>query len=191
MLNSSTLDSNLLIMDTVTGGLDPNRHSLLSIGLVSACGEHQRELFVLEDELCTNPESMIVNGIDLDWLKANAKSPQVTCDLIDELLEAIPGDQFVLVGHNIAFDLSFLRRLYHLAERPMPSALSHRSIDTHSLLWMLAQRGLIPERACSSDGAFQHFNVAPTEELRHTALGDAVATRLLLVKILELSERLS
>ena len=67
----------------------------------------------------------------------------------------------------------------------MPPQFSHRSIDTHTLLWTLASLGMVPPSACSSDGAFGHYKVSPPKELRHTALGDALATRDLLEAILD------
>jgi len=54
--------------------------------------------------------------------------------------------------------------------------VSHRSVDTHSLLKLLSWMGRIPEAACSSDGALAHFGVVVPVPERHTALGDARAT---------------
>ena len=180
----------ILVIDTETGGLNPQEHSLLSLGMTSWCGQHAQEFFVLEDQLVTNPRSMEINRIDLDWLRVHGKSPQDTCEHIDAFINRIPQRPLILAGHNISFDLAFLRRLYRLAERPLPKAFSHRSIDTHSLLWLLAQRGDIPMSACTSDGAFAHFDIEIPEEQRHTALADAIATHELLQKILRLFENL-
>ena len=79
-----------------------------------------------------------------------------------------------------------MKRLYRVAERPWPTRLSHRVIDTHSLLWFSAQNGLIPVEACSSDGAFSYFTCEPPSHLRHSALGDAIATKHLLNQLFKL-----
>lgn len=175
----------IVVIDTETGGLDPYHHSLLSIGLVSWCGRYQTELFVIEDELNTNPRSMEINKIDLNWLKTVGKSPADVCDQIDHFIQELPVHPVIFAGHNIAFDLAFLKRLYHLASRALPSTISHRSLDTHTLLWLLSDRQGGDAHLCTSDGAFQHFGVSPPEQLRHTALGDAMATRDLLVQLLD------
>jgi DNA polymerase III subunit epsilon len=183
---SSKLLDSILIIDTETGGLDPNQHSILSLGFVTWDQQQQQEFFVLEEQLLTTPRSMEINQIDLQWLKKNGKSPIEVCEQIDQFLSTVNATRpLMLVGHNISFDLAFLKRLYHLSHRSFPDDFSHRSLDTHSLLWILAQQGRIPWQACSSDGAFQYFNVSPPANLRHTALGDAIATRHLLVKIME------
>ena len=180
--------SQVIILDTETGGVDHRHHSILSIGLVSWDQKHQHEIFVLEPVLQTNPRSMEINRIDLEWLKATGVNPAEACRQMDAFFEQCGWKEgetpFLLAGHNLAFDLAFLRRLYDLADRPMPPYFSHRSIDTHSLLWTLASLGVLPPSVCSSDGAFKHYQVAPPQELRHTALGDALATRDLLEAIL-------
>ena len=178
--------SRILVLDTETGGLNPDQHSLLSIGLVSWDQRHQRELFVAEPQLRFDPRSMEVNGIDLDWIRREGLHPLRACEALEAFIDEIEAPRpFLIAGHNISFDLAFIRRLYRVAQRPLPSAFSHRSIDTHTLLWALAAVGRLPKEACSSDGAFRHFDVAPPQELRHTALGDAVATRALLERLLD------
>ena len=91
------------------------------------------------------------------------------------------------MGHNIAFDIAFLQRLYRLAGATYAADFSHRTVDTHSLLWALMSAGKLPD-VRSSDAAFAHFDIAPPPALRHTALGDAVATRELVERLLDLLE---
>jgi len=182
---------NILVIDTETGGLNPQEHSILSLGMTSWCGQYQQEFFILEEHLCTNPRSMQINRIDLTWLKEHGLSPEKTCEQIDQFLTHLSHRPLILVGHNISFDLAFIRRLYRLAHRDVPSDFSHRSLDTHSLLWLLAQQGHIPASACTSDGAFEYFDIHVPEDLRHTALADAIATRELLHKILTRFESLT
>ncbi len=177
----------VVVFDTETGGLDPLNHSLLSIGLVSGDGTQRTEVFVREPQLVTNPRSMEVNGIDLAWLDRNGLSPVEAVDAVEMFIEGLRVPRPVMmVGHNIAFDVAFMRRLYALADRPIPRDFSHRTVDTHTLLWSLAATGKLPDDATSSDGAFAFFEIAPPPEARHTALGDAIATRELLLRLLPL-----
>jgi DNA polymerase III epsilon subunit-like protein len=86
----------------------------------------------------------------------------------------------------VAFDLAFTRRLYRLADRSLPDFFGHRTLDTHTLLWALRSVGRLPVHVIGSDAAFAHFGIEPAPEDRHTALGDARATRALLDALLGL-----
>lgn len=179
----------VVVIDTETGGLDPLRHSIMSVGLVDYSGAHRLEVFVAEPEIVADPRSLAVTGIDLDWLRAHGVRPDEACDRIEAWLDGLGlGRPLLAAGHNVAFDLAFMRRLYHLAGRRVPLDFCHRSLDTHTLLFTLASMGRVPATARSSDGAFAHFGVAPPAHLRHTALGDAVATRDLLERLFALCE---
>ena len=174
----------VVVIDTETSGLDPYQHSLLSIGLVPLYTEERLELFVSEPSILADPRSMAIHGIDLEWLSTVGESPKVICERFETFLAHHSHSPVILAGHNITFDLRFMKRLYRLADRPWPTLISHRSLDTHSMLWQLAASGQIPFDACSSDGAFRYFNCAPLPQERHSALGDALSTRELLRLIL-------
>ncbi len=178
-----------IVLDTETGGLDPLTQSLLSVGLVDWTGERALEFLVKEPEIVTVPESMKVNHIDLEKLKAEGLTPVQACERLEQYVEdcsRAAGEQVMLVGHNVAFDIAFLRRIHKIANYPFSQVFSHRTVDTHTLLWALVQRGKLPPEVMSSDAAFAHFGLMPPEALRHTALGDAWATRDLLLKLLEM-----
>ncbi len=185
------MKSNLkfVVLDTETGGLDPLKHSLLSVGLVDSTGQKSLGFFVCEPEISTDPESMAINRLDLDQVRREGLTPLEATERLDAFmaeLSADTGARAMVVGHNIAFDIAFLRRLYHLANRPFPQEFSHRTVDTHSLLWALCACDRLPEGVTGSDAAFAHFHVSPPAQLRHTALGDAWATRSLLLDILQI-----
>lgn len=187
MKTSTPLLDRIVVVDTETGGLDPLQFSILSVGLVSWDGAHRMELFVAEPEIRCDPRSLAVNGLDPAWIRANGLPPAEACKAIDGFLDRMGVERpIIAAGHNIAFDIAFLRRLYALGGASIPSDFSHRTVDTHTLLWALAARGVLPPDVRSSDAAFAHFGVAPPEGTRHTALGDALATRELLRHLLEL-----
>ena len=178
----------VITLDTETGGLDPFHHSILSIGLVSGDGEHMDEFYVLESELVTDPRAMAVNRIDLDHVRDQGLSPEDACLRLEAFAQKVCPDGGVIAGHNVAFDIAFLRRLYRLADRPIPGLFCHRTLDTHTLLWSLGMAGFIPTNVRGSDAAFKYFDIEPPEALRHTALGDAVATRKLLAALMALMD---
>lgn len=179
--------ADIVVVDTETGGLDPLHHSLLSVGLVSGDGRRTLEFYVAEPEIVALPASLAINRIDPATVALEGLDPPAACDAIDRFLDAMEIPRpVVMVGHNIAFDLAFLRRLYRLAGRDMSAAFSHRTVDTHTLLWALGERGRLPKTVRGSDAAFAHFGIEPPAALRHTALGDAIATRHLVERLLEL-----
>jgi DNA polymerase-3 subunit epsilon len=181
------LRTNIVVLDTETGGLNPLQHSIMTIGLVDWTGTRTLDLTVAEAVIHTNPRSLLVNGLDPAQVAAEGLSPVDACATIDAWLLELD-HPVMIAGHNVAFDMAFMRRLYDQAGLPVPNAFSHRTLDTHTLLYALAIAGKVPTDARSSDGAFAHFGVAPPEALRHTALGDALATRDLLERLLDLCD---
>ncbi len=130
----------VIVVDTETGGLDPLHHSLLSVGLVSGDGTRTLEFYVLEPTLTTDERSMAVNRIDLDRVRAEGLSPEKAVDRIEAFLDGIGrGRPLKAAGHNVAFDIAFLRRLYRMAGRDFPPDFAHPTIDTHTQLWEQAR----------------------------------------------------
>ena len=180
---------NVIIIDTETGGLDPLKHSLMTIGLISGDGRLKKEITVAEPEIVSDPRALAVNRLDPIIVAATGVTPEQACNDIDDFLTKAHADGRPMVcGHNIAFDLAFMRRLYTMVGRPVPQCFSHRTLDTHSLMWSLIAVGRLPATVTGSDAAFAYFDIEPPSELRHTALGDAVATRDLLERLLDLFE---
>ena len=179
---------NVVVLDTETGGLDPLTHSMMTIGLVSGDGEHQLEIWVAEPEIVADPRALAVNRLDPAEVAAKGVAPVEACRQVDAFLRTVDpkGARPMIVGHNVAFDNAFMRRMYTMAGLPVNPAFTHRTVDTHTLLWGLIATGKLPAGVSGSDAAFSHFEVAPPDALRHTALGDAVATRDLLEKLLAL-----
>jgi DNA polymerase-3 subunit epsilon len=175
----------VVVCDTETGGIDPHRDSILSVALVTGDGDRQMEIFVREPDLRITPESRKIHGITERFIKANGQSPGAVCDALDAFVAPI-GRKAIMAGHNIAFDVAFLRRLYRIANRVPPRWVARRTIDTQTLLWALTSKRRIPPDTTKSSPAFEHFGVAPPDEHRHSALGDALATRDLLEHIMEI-----
>jgi len=177
----------IVVLDTEAGGLDPLQYSILSVGLVSGDGQRTLEVYVAEPEIVTHPRALEVNRIDPAMVARDGLTPKAAVEAIEAFLDGMGIPRPVMcVGHNIAFDIAYMRRLYRLAGRDLPRDFSHRTVDTHTLMWALVARGKLPAHVVGSDAAFAHFDIEPPPELRHTALGDAVATRDLGAHLLEL-----
>ena len=185
----------LLVIDTETGGIDPERHSILSLaGIVweNGVARGEIEILVAEPELSVTARALEINRIDLVAHSRRAVAPQAASELLGAFVKShfeeqiAAGDGVVLAGHNVNFDLSFLKRLYRVAGLDFPGFFSHRVVDTASILRLLAIAGRVPPTAVASSEAFAHLGVAVSADERHTALGDARATALLLTRLVEL-----
>lgn len=159
--------------------MNPLRHSLLEVALVAR--DHELKILIAEPYPVAEQEALLINGLSLELCEREGLSPPDAVNEIEEFLAVHKCP--MLVGHNIAFDLAFLRRLYHMAQRPVPKCFA-RTLDTHTLLWVLAWAGTIKPEACTSSGAFEAFHVELTGP-RHTALVDARATLALFERMLD------
>ena len=184
----------LAIIDTETGGLDPNRYSLLTLGVV--VWEQQSildefEMSVAEPEITTEEEAMAVNQCDVDLIRRNGLSPGNAVASLESFLRKhfnIGAEQISVAGHNVSFDLAFLRRLYGLANKEF-RLFSHRVLDTASVIQFLSLAGRLPLQEAGSNQAFEYFGIRFNKGVRHTALGDARATAALLNQLLDTMNR--
>lgn len=164
------------VLDTETTGLDPRGgDAIVSVGAVRVDRARVREDDVL-DRL-VDPGRPIpavatsVHGITDAMVAGRSTLPTVLRDL------SRFAEQTVLVGHDIAFDLAFLRPAERAAGVTLPtrvldvlllSAVLHPADSEHHSLETLAQRYDVPVLG------------------RHTALGDALLTAEVFVAMIEL-----
>lgn len=185
-----------LVLDTETGGLEPDRHSLLSVGMVVwADGKlgAEDEFFVAESEIECDAEAMAVNGIDINWLTRTGLPPELAVTRLERFLnEQFPVAEYAAIpiaGHNVSFDMAFVRRLYRIAGRGAGPRFSHRALDTASILRFLVLSHWLPGEVSSSSDAFRYFGIDFTAGTRHSALADARATAQLLTELVALTRR--
>jgi DNA polymerase III subunit epsilon len=179
----------LLFIDTETGGLDPEQHSLLSLAMVIWEDMEiidSQEMLINDGILSVTKEALSINRIDIEKHKQSAIS---SSEAIEKILlfisEHFPRKRKItLAGHNVHFDANFLRSFFSVNHKNFSEFFSHRIIDTSSILYYLYLAGHLKHRAISSDEAFELFNIKV--EGRHTALGDAIATAKLFTKLLYL-----
>ena len=179
-----------LYLDTETGGLDLEKHSLLSIGLVvgdDGVVRDSLEILVRHEPYVVSAGGMAVNRIDLVQHHKTALEPAAALDALEAFSRRhFPGGEpITLVGHNVAFDRNFLAVLFAGEDRPLEPRISHRIIDTHSIAAALQDAGKLSIDNLSSSALFHHFGIVVSEEKRHTALGDALGTFELYWKLVE------
>ncbi len=178
---------NLAVLDLETSGVNPNKHSVLEIGIIPLDKKPAFHIYIKSDNISWS-EFALENfkKFSSRWDAEAVPPAEAVKALSNYLLDNFNGEKVTLIGHNIGFDVSFLKKLAFDAGLDEIPYISHRVIDTHTLLYILSSQGLVPESALSSDGAFKHFNIEPNEESRHTAIGDAIATKKLFKSVLNL-----
>lgn len=165
----------ITVFDTETTGLDVGRDRIVSIGGVRLHGA--RAYRSASFDRLVNPgipipsRSTAVHGIT-DGMVADApRFPEV----LEALRPALEGT--VLVGHNVPFDLAMLRREAALAGVEWREPLY---LDTLLLCGALNP----PPPALGLEDLAGHFGV--TVYGRHTALGDALVTAEIYLRLLPL-----
>ena len=182
--------SKLLVIDTETGGLDPNKNSILSIGGVvldeGAKPIDEFEFYIKETNIFAEQRALDINKIDLKWLNENGKSPKEVVQSMEYFLSKhykLKDEKITIVGQNVGFDVGFVKRLYRLVEKNYEDIFSYRSIDTASILRFLNLAGKINIATGGLGEALDYFGI--NKEVKHSALADAKDTAALLSKMLE------
>ena len=173
-----------LVIDTETGGLNPEKNSILSVaGVLWGPGktvEPVFDMYVKEHFINVEEQALKVNKIDMNKVHC-ADEPYVVVRKIQNALnERLGPDRkaIQLVGHNVAFDIAFMKRLYKGAglTDDYKKDFRDRALDTCSVLEFLMLSGKVGGFRASGDALFKAGNVLIEEKDRHTALGDAMAT---------------
>jgi len=167
----------LLFVDTETGGLDPQKHSLLTAAF--AVWEDgfiidTLEVKIAHEEYVVTPKAMEINQIDLREPRGDSYSFESAMRIKTFIAAHFGEDKPTLVGQNVGFDIGFLKELFipYMYE----IVFSHRSIDTASVMRFLQTSGLTALQGSGLDDAIKHYNIQLSEEDRHTSLGDVLAT---------------
>lgn len=168
-------------IDVETGGLDPARHSLLTLALIIEGPGHGRykslEIAFRHDSYVVDVEALRVNRIDLNAHHASALAPEEAAERMEAFLDRHAGDGVAiqLAGHNVGFDRAFLKAWLERHAPHLVRRFSHRTVDTYALASALQAAGRIPEGSLSLSALSERFGVCIASELRHTARGDAMA----------------
>ncbi|WP_005032997.1 3'-5' exonuclease [Holophaga foetida] len=183
--------SDYLFLDTEAGGLDPRKHSLLSLGLVVGGPQgvrHSLEILIKHDPYVVTEGGMAVNRINLEKHTAMGLAPEQALVVLDIFLaQHFPHAcrPITLVGHNVSFDRDYLGVFLDSQGRLLEPRFGHRVIDTHSIAAGLRDAGRLDLPHLGSSALFEHFGIVVPDEKRHTALGDALATFELYWKLVE------
>jgi DNA polymerase III epsilon subunit-like protein len=183
----------LLVIDTETGGFDPEKHSILTLGAVvwaDGAIAAEMELLIIETPIIVDPGALKVNHIDiLQHVQDSRAVPpaQAIANLqsfLDEHSGGSPAHKtFQMAGHNIIdFDLGFLRRLCRLAAVKYDDVFPRRVHDTMIIARFLTLANKLPLTGAKLKEVCDYYHI---EYVPHHALSDARATAKLLAKLMD------
>lgn len=182
-------DPDVVVLDTETGGLAAARVALLQVAFVVVSPD-------LVEERARGSQKVQPRGdleLTAEAARVNGYSPAAWAGAPDEaevlarLSKALP-DRFVLVGHQINFDV---RVLEAAAARCRMSPCLDRAVETVCTLALarrLQKRGVLPVASCGLGALRAHFGLPDVGA--HRALADVV-TCLAVLRELRTLERAS
>lgn len=185
--------SKYIAFDTETTGLDANVNNLLTatfIVLDTDLNELDRLNISLKSESYTiNAKAMEVNKIDIVKHQTNSKDLIDTkAQLINFLKKNKTNFYLTPVGHNIQFDIQFIKKL--LGDE-YNNYFSYNSVDTIVIANFLKMCGKLPERQPVSLSKLSEYygigGLRTGDEAFHTSEYDTEITVKLLKKFVELN----
>lgn len=163
-------DEAFVVVDVETTGLDPDKHEVLSIGIVrieagriKVGSVFYRELRPANDPA---PDTIVIHGITPSRAAASEDPAEVAGLVVRELGAA------TLVAHVAAIERSFLARW--LAPHGWTPPRTVIDTDVLARRWLADERRLRMHRHVGLGAAAGLFGLP--EEHRHHALGDALTT---------------
>jgi DNA polymerase-3 subunit epsilon len=171
-------DVTFCVVDLETTGGSPATCGITEVGAMKVRGGECLGTFqTLVNPGCPIPPEIVV----LTGITDAMVVPAPRIESVLPSLEEFIGDA-VIVGHNIRFDLAFLRAAHIRADRPV---LANRSVDTAALARRLV-RDEVPNCKLSTLASRLRLDHLPS----HRALDDVIATVDLLHLLLERAGRL-
>lgn len=183
------MNKKILVIDTETGGLNAETHSILTLGAVvwnDSFIEDKLEITIAEPEIIADAKALEVNGLTVEEVQAKGVSPlQAVMTLQNFLQKNNMRGKVTLGGHNVSFDIPFMRRLYRLAGTDFDKQFSYRYLDTMQIAFLFNFAGKFNLTSVSLDSLTKYYGCSPDRvDGKHGALGDAEATAKCLTKML-------
>ncbi len=171
----------MLIIDVESSGVDPQKHSILSLGALdfyNPTNQFYDECRVW-DGAHISDEALTVNGFTRE--EATEPTKKTEAELIKAFTAwALALDDRTFAGQNPSFDRDFVIAASRRAHLDFPFA--HRTIDSHSLAYMhMVKHGVVPpfdgthhRSALNLDAILEYVGI-PEEPSPHNALTGALS----------------
>jgi DNA polymerase III epsilon subunit-like protein len=179
----------MLVVDVEASGVEPWRHSIVSLGALDLAHPTYRfyEECRIWDGAHIMDDALRVNGFTKEQITDPKK--QSEADLIHAfLLWSEKIEERTLAGQNVSFDRDFLK---HAAERAGHTdwPFAYRTIDTHTLCYMhIVERGLQPpvvhRRSALDLDAVLNYCGIPEEPHPHNGLTGALSHAEVIARLL-------
>lgn len=173
----------IVVMDTETGGLDASVHSLLQVGLM-VCEDgkvlDKIRVNIVHESYVVTEFAMKVNGIDLDTHTGH--TPEQAVEIITSFIKKHFTKPAQTLGHNVTFDVGFMKELFKSVGADYDNVFSYRLLDTSSIARFLVFAEIIPPRGKLGDLA-KHFGIEFKDSDLHDALVDCEVTYQLLLEM--------
>ena len=188
-----------LVIDTETTGLHPARHGLIEIAAAALDGQlilldtFQADVCPPEGVEC-DPEALQINGFTMERIRVGI-SYRMACEQFLNFLNKHFSAEPIVIGQFYPFDYAFLEQLFSTCGYRDGLAVAIKGndiIDTKALANSINVRALLkgnpapfPVTSLSKPGGLKElFGI--TAYQAHSALGDVLATREVLLKLLEM-----
>jgi DNA polymerase III epsilon subunit-like protein len=192
-------NSSYLIIDTETTGLHPAKHGLIELA-AAALDKNLAVMATFQADVCPpedcaiDPEALQVNGFTRERIKQGLSYPAV-CEQFRDFINNNFSAEPIVVGQFYPFDYAFLDHIFSASGYDDGFGAVVRGndfIDTkalaNSMNLQAMLRGQLRPFASTSlsrpGGLKDRFAI--TGHQAHTALGDVLATREVLIKLLEM-----
>ena len=164
----------MIVVDVETTGLDPKKHSILSIGAIDL--ENPDNTFYIEcqirDRAEVTDEALWINGFTKEEIKDKKK--KTVKEAVEEFIEWTTDiEDRTIAGGNPAFDRDFIKESAELYD--LDYKFSHRTVDLHSIAYShYLKRGEEPPRRAKRTGLnvdkILNYVGLPDEPRPHNAL---------------------
>jgi oligoribonuclease (3'-5' exoribonuclease) len=166
----------VIFIDIESTGLDPDRHVPWDIAIIAKNEEYEQLVVLTEEEMAAaDPRALDIGHFQKRYLDVQSQGQERThhsaFTVAQEVARLTDGKH--LVGANPRFDAAFLERL--LWRNGANPKWSYHLIDVEALmLGALAERGLEVPIPWKSVQLSEMLGIpGPSEEERHTAMGDS------------------
>ncbi len=174
----------VIIIDAETTGPDIFEHDIMSLYMCSATNDQSLELFIKHDHEVKWGAigKRYFNRYQDEW-QSKAINSELAVEKINAFIDKQSKESVVLSGHNVAFDYYFLKKLARTSGIKLSKALSHRLVDTHSLIALRVMEGSLPKYTLKPDGAAEYFGIETLH--RHSAKYDALLSKNILLNLFD------
>lgn len=189
-------------IDTEFTGQHPHKHGLIEIALLALDANFEeigsfQTLVNPSDDIEVTPESMKINNIDLSRLAKEGMDYDKLVKSITRFVRKHFQEKPILFAHSIPMDFAYLNYIFDSVGKNnlfWRDLIGHSTLDTKVLantINILAlkqgREPLFQSTSLSSPGGLTD-TLGITDYEAHTALGDVRATRLVLIRLLDILE---